>query len=81
MCKFSNGYGSGGLDEQLGTAENEQSCAYAVQQKRPTANGATFYPVSKRCFAEYSPTLEIVNVQFYARACIFTGIVELKFSI
>ena len=81
ICKFSNGYGSGGDDEQLGKAENEQSCAAKVQQTRPSATGVTFYPISKRCFAEYSITLEIVNVQFYARACSFLGIADIKFSI
>ena len=46
-----------------------------------TANGATFYPISKRCFAEYFLSLEIVKVQFYARGCIFAGIAHIKFGI
>ena len=73
VCQFSNGYGYGGLDEQVGTATDEQECAANVQQKRPTANGATFYPVSKKCFAEHASDLQISRVQFYARACIFPG--------
>ena len=74
VCKFTNGYGYGGLDEQVGTATNEQDCAAIIKEKRPTANGATFYPVSRKCFAEYSSSLKIANAQFYARACIFPGI-------
>ena len=69
------------MDESLGTAENEQNCASKVKQKRPTATGATFYPISKRCFAEYFLSLEIVKVQFYARGCIFTGIAHNNFGI
>ena len=69
------------MDESLGTAENEQNCASKVKQKRPTATGATFYPISKRCFAEYFLSLEIVKVQFYARGCIFIGIAQIKFGI
>ena len=69
------------MDESLGTAENEQNCASKVKQKRPTATGATFYPISKRCFAEYFLSLEIVKVQFYARGCIFIGIAHIKFGI
>ena len=74
VCEFSNGYGYGGLDEQIGTATDEQDCAHKVKQLRPTANGVTFYPVSKKCFAEFSSRLKIARVQFYARVCIFPGI-------
>ena len=76
VCTFSNGYGQGGIDEQIGRSEHEQSCAAKVKSKRPTAIGATFYPISKKCYAEYGPTIQIKNVQFYARACKFSGIAD-----
>ena len=77
MCTFSNGYGYGdGPDEQVGSSTNEQRCAADVKIKRPTATGATFYPLSKKCFAEYSLELKIARAQFYVRACKFPGIVN-----
>ena len=75
-CRFSDGYLDGEIEETVGDAEDEQSCAAKVKRKRPTAIGATFYPISKKCYAEYGPTIEIKNVQFYARACKFSGIAD-----
>ena len=64
--------GSGGEDENIGITGTEQECANKVVKKRQSATGATFYPISKHCFAEYAvPVIEIVHVQFYARACKF----------
>ena len=57
VCAFSDGDGTGGSEEELGQKPaTEQECAAAVKQGKPSANGVTYQPQGKRCFAETGMT-------------------------
>ena len=55
-CTFTVGDGSGGPEEYLLRTDSAAACELYVKSNRPTANGATWGPTSKACYAEFGMT-------------------------
>jgi len=47
------GDGQGDREIYIGTSTDVYGCEKLVKQKQPTANGATWGPVNKKCYAEF----------------------------
>ena len=71
-CKFCIGGGTGGEEEYLGKTDSADKCAERVNNTRPTANGATWGPNNKKCYAEYAQTKK--NNKQKWRNCMFEPI-------
>ena len=65
-CTFSNGDGQGGRQEFLGNTDSADKCAKLVRNKRPTANGVTWYSPNdeKKCYAEFGQTTKDNSQQY-----------------
>ena len=53
-CISEYGDASGGTEKEVGQTENFNLCLALVRQQEPLANGVTYAPSTKKCYAEFN---------------------------
>ena len=73
LCTFENGDAIGGTEEIMGETENADQCYELVRLHEPLANGATYAPDFKHCYAEFNATSVDLALCKNCHTCVFSG--------